>query len=239
MTTLTDALSARAAARQCHQEDVEALALARDRLATSQAELDRLAAEDRAAVDRLAKRLAQQARAGNANPVPTPMPSDRHTAAYHAARITLAAATAVVADIESAHRQSRQALAGAESAVREAALAILAAEGDALAQQIIERDAETEAMRQQLVGLRDLVQPSALVRKAAWLPSDWVNTPINELASLEGAGGRHPAPMHTPLNKLGRDEISPASIDHWRARLAALLSGAAEIDEPTSAERAA
>lgn len=236
MSPISTALSARAVARQCHQQDVEALALARDRLATSQAELERLAAEDRAAVDRLAKRLAQQARAGNAGPVPTPMPTDKHTAAFHAARITVAAATAVVADIESAHRQSRQALANAESDAHAAAIAVLTQEGDDLAADIAGLLLQVEAKRTQLLGLRGLnVTPTAAVRRVVTAPGDWVNVPMNELRAGVTAGGPESA-LHVPRDKQAGFEIPVTAVDHWQRRLDALLHG--EI-EPTPAEQAA
>jgi hypothetical protein len=227
------------AAQTAHQANTEALARGRERLEAARTEIARLDTANSEAVARHARRLEQHARDGKSGELPQLMPPDKHIAAEIAARRTFQAATLAVASLEAAEQQSRQALARAEAAHRDVALAILADEGDALAQRLIDHDAEGEAMRQQLAGLRDLVPPSALVRRAVFLPSDWVNVPLNELRELEAAGGRHTRlRADTPLNKLDRDEIAPEAIEHWRARLESLLSGAAEAGEPAR-ERAA
>jgi len=239
MTELTNALAARAVAREELTAEEAVLARATAYLAERDAAHHRLAAGDQAAVQRQARRAEEHFRE-NRGGSPAPLViTDKRLAEQMVEGQTRAAALATVERLQASVRAKRIKLTAVESAVRAAALAILATEADAIAQQIIDRDAETEAMRQRLVGLRDLVPPSALVRKAAWLPSDWINTPISELAALEGAGGRHPARQHTPLNRLDRDEIAPAAIQHWRARLEALLSSAAAVGEPTSADRAA
>ncbi|HLJ39487.1 MAG TPA: hypothetical protein VKT54_13865 [Steroidobacteraceae bacterium] len=243
-TALHATLSARrgelAAVRSQHEADQRALDLVRRRIAAAQADLERVGADDQAAVGRLARRFAQAARDGDAGPVPTPVSSDKHEAARSAARLTLVAATEAAAALEAAERKSRQARASAESAHRAAALAIIAAEIDAEAEAISRDDAALEQRRQRLRGARAVVPPSAAVRHAAPTTQDWVHIPLGELRELEeqGRAGGTDSLVHVPRDQHGRVEISAEAIAFWEQRLEALLSGAAEPGEPAQ-DRAA
>jgi hypothetical protein len=236
--SIAAAHAAVAAACSRFESDSAALKVGKQHLAAAQAQLDKLAAEDQAAVERHARRLTQSAREGQSGQLPALVPSDRHLAAIATARSTHAASTASVATLEAAARDSEAALTAAEAAMEQAVLASLAPEGDALAEQILARDAETEQMRELLRGLRALIPPSALVRRAAPMEGDWIHTPMPELrAAPTSTVARDP--LHTPLNKIGTSEAGPAAVEYWRARRALLLSG--EDSEPMSAtaERAA
>jgi len=235
MNQLSTALATRDAARTHHQEALSALERARQVCKDAETEVTQRSVEELHWVERHSKRLSEWIAAGSKGIPPVIAADAKAQHALTSARASLAASTKALTHFEAAEGEARKRLVDAESAVNAAALAILAVEGDALAQQIIDRDSETDAMRRKLVGLRSLVQPSPLVRRAAFLPSDWVHTPLNELRAIEASGGRQASRVHTPRNKLDCDEVAPEAIEHWQRRLDALLADVT----PSSAERAA
>jgi hypothetical protein len=235
MNELSRALRTLHAARTHHHDATAALARARQVHQDVESEAARLSTDEDRWLERHSKKLADWIAAGSKGTPPAIAADAKAQQALSTARASLSASTKALASFEAAERDARKRLADAEAAAKAVALSILAAEGDSLAQTIIDRDTESDAMRQKLVGLRALVDPSPLVRRAAWMPSDWVHTPLNELRELEAAGGRHTPRAHVPLNKLGRDEVAPEAIEHWQRRLDALL---AEVTA-SSAERAA
>src|SRR5689334_10462779 len=101
-TELPAARAAVAAARTRHDADAAALTLGRERLAAAKSAVDRLANDDAAAITRHAKRLEQQARAGNSGPLPQLAPSDRHVAEEIAARRTLQASQLALENLTTA-----------------------------------------------------------------------------------------------------------------------------------------
>lgn len=239
MHELATTLAARDAARSRHQEAAAALERARQVHKDAEAEMNRLAGEETRWVERHSKRLSEWIAAGSKGSSPTLVADAKAQQALTSARAASAAAAQALAGFETAERESRQALSAAERAARTAAVTVLAAEGDALAEKIVERDAETDTLRRQLQGLRELVPPSAMVRRAAPAPGDWVTTPIPQLREIEtSTSGAGRSRVHTPLNKLDSFEVDSSAIAHWRARLDELLSGT-DVPPPASEERAA
>lgn len=236
-TSLTNALAARIEARTRYQAASEALERARQVHKDAEAEVARLAGEEARWVERHSKRLADWIAAGSKGSSPTLVADAKAQQALTSARAAAVAAAQALTAFETAERESRQALVAAEATARRTAIAILAAEGDALAEKIIERDRETDAMRRQLQGLRELVPPSAMVRRAAPASGDWVNTPIPQLREIEAsATGADRSRVHTPINKLDTFEVDPSAVEHWRKRLNDLLSS---NGAPEPSERAA
>jgi ribosome assembly protein YihI (activator of Der GTPase) len=131
----TAAQEAEAEAR--HTADADALAHGRSRLADAAAEVARLSGLDDEAVQRHARRLEQDARAGRKGPLPLLQPSDEHLAKQIAATRTHAAAVQMVASLEQAEKLTAEQLAAATAAHRAAASAVMAAEKELLAEKVL------------------------------------------------------------------------------------------------------
>lgn len=236
---LTAALSVRDSARAAHHEAAGVLERARTTATAAQAEATRLEAAERSWIERHSKRLAEWIAAGSKGAQPVLAADAKAQATVGSARAAASAAAQTLARFESAERDSRQTLAVAEAVVDQAVRAVLTTEGDREAEEILREEAALEARRNTLRGLRELVPPTVLVRRAAPMEGDWLHIPMHELrASTPAASPRDR--LHTPISQIGTAEVDPAAVEHWQARRASLLSGE-DAMPPASApeERAA
>lgn len=217
-------------AEAAHRANVEALDRAREQLAAARTALDNLAADDEAAVARHARRLEARPRKGESGPPPALVPTDKHVAAQITAQRTHSAARLMVANLESAVRESERALATAEEALQSAALNALSEEADRMAGELESLRERVEAHERLLGACRDVpgFRPSLAVFRAL---RDTVNLPINEL-NPTGAWDRT---WNTPVNM--RDRVPVDASAHWGDRLAALISG--KTADPTADAAAA
>jgi hypothetical protein len=237
MNALNETRAARSAARTKHQEVTAALDRARHAHSAAAAEAARLATEETRWVERHSKKLTGWIAAGSHGAQPALACDAKAQAALASARAAATAAAQALAGFEVAERESRQTLAAAEAAAQNAVHVVLTNAGEDLANQILARDAETEVMRQRLLGLRELVSPTPLVRRAAPTPGDWVHTPIPDLLESQAQGAAR-SRAHTPLNRLDSAEVDPAAIAHWQERFDALLTGS-DADSTSDAQAAA
>jgi hypothetical protein len=212
MTTpnnLPAALAARDTARAKHAADAEALERGRERLAATQTDIDRLAAEDAAAVERHARRLEQQTREGKGGAVPQLIPTDKHLASEVAARRTHAAAVQMVANLEAAENGSRQVLAGAEQRVTEARNALKRAEVDRIAERIAQLRAEEHTLCARLAAV-DLDARGCLTA----LGHEALASPPGRPTAQSLLGGRLLSDLHS--SPAGNRQALEAARAYWR-----------------------
>jgi hypothetical protein len=178
-----------AEARHKHEADLEALRGGHARLASTKAELDRLAAEDTEAIGREARRLEEQTRAGKVGPVPSSVTSDAQIAAQIVATRTHAIAVRMVTNLEAAEARSRDELAAAECSVEAAVDALLAVQDIKTAQRMLQLSDEIIGFGRQLpnpleVSLNKLQQQPLVVQQACALVDklrpDGIYRPISE-----------------------------------------------------------
>jgi hypothetical protein len=211
MTTpnnLHAALAARDAARAKHAADAEALARGRERLAATQADIDRLAAEDAAAVARHAKRLEAQTREGKAGTPPQLVPSDAHVVAMVAATRTRTATALMVGNLEVAEGASRQVLAAAEQRVQQARDDLRRAEVDRIAGRLSELRREEFVLCSRLAAV-DLDARDCLTA----LGHEALNPPGRPTAQSL-LGGKLLADIHS--SPRGNREAIEAARAYWR-----------------------
>lgn len=216
--TLSAAREAANRARAKHEADLTALAVAREQLAAAKAVLDSLVADDEAAVARHANRLEARARKGESGAPPALVPTATHVAAQITAQRTHSAARLMVANLESAVRESERAFASAEEALQAAARAALSEEADRMASELESLRVQVEERERMLSACHDVpgFRPSLAVFRAL---RDTVNVPINEL-NPTGSWDRG---WNTPVNECDRVPVDAQAF--WQQRLAQLLAG--------------
>jgi hypothetical protein len=226
-TDLTTALAARDTARAKHAADTEALARGRERLAAAQTEIDRLAAEDAAAVARHAKRLEAQTREGKAGTPPQLVQSDAHLAAMVAAARTRTATALMIANLEAAENGSRQVLAGAEQRVQQARDDLRRGEVDRIAARLAELRREEFVLCSRLAAV-DLDARGCLTARG----HEALNPPGRPTAQSL-LGGKLLADLHS--SPAGNRAAIEAARQYW----AAFDANPPQPSPPNAAERAA
>lgn len=193
-TTLPQAIAHRDTARGKLSAAIEATARARTLATTAQAEVDRLAALDRAATTKHADRLERWTLEGAPGAPPVLLTDASHTHAVASARATLDVAAANLARFETAENAARSELAATEAKVRSAARDVVRAE--------VRADfAELERVNARRAELRERLFAAYFADQAALSDTDWLR--------VDTDGGFSAQALSVGLPMIGTSIYSP------------------------------